>query len=67
MPLYQYQCPSCGTIEEHIEKKIDEVEHYCTCGPVDRAKFATRMVHVLGTPSAPQWNCSTSHSRSKGF
>lgn len=66
MPLYTFKCPRCGEVKEEIVKYGTSVQHYCN--DLDNEKEAYPVMElVLSTPSAPQWNCRTAHSRSKGF
>ena len=68
MPLYNYKCPNCNKLIEVLVNTKYEKEQFCVCSvDLAEAKIAYKMERVLGTPSAPQWHCSTSHSRSKGF
>ena len=73
MPLYTFKCQSCGLTKEVIAKMgtdyIDcsECETVVKNGDKEIGRAPSLMTLVLGTPSAPQWNCRTAHSRSKGF
>lgn len=67
MPLYTYKCPRCEKTIEVLVRGFEK-EQYCVCTEeLAKAAIATRMERTLGTPAAPQWNCRTAHSRSKGF
>lgn len=72
MPLYTYKCPRCGEVVEKLVKSVDAVI-FCECEADahtpsgDIKQFHPEMQLVLSTPAAPQWNCRTAHSRSKGF
>jgi putative FmdB family regulatory protein len=42
MPIYEYECPQCGAVEEHLENLIDEPElHFCVCHGVMRRIIST--------------------------
>ncbi len=61
MPLYTYKCELCETVTEDLVK-LSEYYNAKICKECGGPSLL-----VLSTPSAPQWNCHTAHSRSKGF
>ena len=34
MPIYEYECGSCGKVFEEWNKSFDDVESPCSCGVV---------------------------------
>lgn len=66
MPLYTYKCPVCDRTKEVLQKAQDAAPE-CEVHDDARGGSPVYMTRVLSTPSAPQWNCRTAHSRSKGF
>lgn len=73
MPLYTFKCPHCGTVKEALVRAGARFYDCPNCkvlvkdGAVVLGEAPSLMHVVLSTPSAPQWKCSTAHSRSKGF
>lgn len=57
MPLYTYECPKCGKIEDAIRKIADRHDGPMCCEPMKQKIVSTNIAPVLGGGDFPGYKC----------